>query len=97
MKKLLIVAALILTAGITTANAGVSFEVSVGDRHDHGKGYGRAGYGGHSGYHGERHGHYAPRYIVRECERPRYYSHRHTPPWGYRPKPCCDRRHGHRH
>ena len=92
MKKLLIVAALILT-GISTANAGVSFEVSVGDRHHHGKGYGRGGYGGNPGYHREHHA----RYIVRECERPRYYSHGCKPAWAYRPKPCCDRGHSHRH
>src|SRR5688572_15573590 len=83
MKKLIIVAAVFLTVGVAKANAGVSFEVSVGDHY--------RGGGGHGQPHGrvERHykPHYAPRYVVRECcSAPRYYYgrpvHRHSHYYG---------------
>jgi hypothetical protein len=78
MKKLIVVAAVFLTMGVAKANAGVSFEISVGDRHHGGRGSSRphAEY-----YHAPRHA--PPRYIVRECcSYPRYnYGrpvHRHS-------------------
>lgn len=73
MKKLVILAAVLLTLGVAKANAGVSFEISVGDSHGkHRKGHGGGsgyysgghGHHGHGGYHsghGESHGHYGGR------------------------------------
>ena len=77
MKKLIILAAMVLTIGVANANAGVSFEISVGG-HNHGKGYSHGGHGGGYGYHAPHYGpprHAPPRYVVRECVscRPRYH------------------------
>jgi hypothetical protein len=75
MKKLIILAAMVLTIGAANANAGVSFEISVGQ--NHGKGYSRGGHG--PVYHAPRQA--PPRYVVRECVscRPRY----HHGYWGH--------------
>ena len=87
MKKLIILAAAVLTLSVANAKAGVSFEISVGGHgHSH-----RAGHGKHTPYYAApKHG-----YVVRSCEheRPRH-RHHHGRRWT---RSCYGNGHSHGH